>query len=46
MTIFSGNTNKDFAKRICRLHLKKSLGNADIKKFANGEIYVTIHFHG
>jgi ribose-phosphate pyrophosphokinase len=42
MKIFSGTTNKDFAKRIC-LHLKQPLGNADINKFADGEIHVNIH---
>ena len=42
MKIFSGNTNKEFAIRICR-HLNLPLGNADITKFADGEIHINIH---
>ena len=42
MKIFSGNTNKDFALRICD-HLNIQMGNATINKFADGEIHVTIH---
>lgn len=41
MKIFSGNTNKDFAQRVCG-HLDTKLTNANIKKFSDGESYVVI----
>jgi ribose-phosphate pyrophosphokinase len=39
--IFSGNSNKPLAEKICE-HLSAPLGKASIEKFKNGEIKVQI----
>ena len=41
MIIISGNTNSDFANRICK-HLGVKLCNSNISKFKDGETYVNI----
>ena len=41
LTIFSGNSNKELAQSICR-YIDTPLGNADVTRFADGEIYVEI----
>lgn len=39
--IFSGNANRPLAQEICT-HLKASVGNAEIKRFSDGEIWVEV----
>jgi ribose-phosphate pyrophosphokinase len=39
--VFTGSANPDLAKEICQ-HLGCPLGNAEIKPFADGEIYIQI----
>ncbi len=41
-SIFSGNANRDLAEAICR-YLETPLGNAQVTRFADGEIYVEIN---
>ena len=41
LTIFSGNANRDLAQSICR-YVETPLGDADVTRFADGEIYVEI----
>jgi ribose-phosphate pyrophosphokinase len=41
LTIFSGNANKELAQSICR-YVETPLGDADVTRFADGEIYVEI----
>ncbi len=41
-SIFSGNANRELAQAICR-HLETPLGNAQVTRFADGEIYVEIN---
>jgi ribose-phosphate pyrophosphokinase len=40
-TIFSGNAHRGLAESMCR-HLETSLGQAQVTRFADGEIYVEI----
>jgi ribose-phosphate pyrophosphokinase len=42
LTIFSGNANRDLAKAICS-YVETPLGNAEVTRFADGEIYVEIN---
>ncbi len=42
LTIFSGNANRDLAKAICG-YVETPLGNAEVTRFADGEIYVEIN---
>jgi len=42
LTIFSGNANRDLAKAICT-YVETPLGNAEVTRFADGEIYVEIN---
>ncbi len=42
MRVFSGRANRPLAEKICT-HLDVSLGNADIRNFADGEIRVNIN---
>jgi ribose-phosphate pyrophosphokinase len=42
LTIFSGNANRDLAKAICS-YVEVPLGNAEVTRFADGEIYVEIN---
>jgi ribose-phosphate pyrophosphokinase len=42
LTIFSGNANRDLAKSICG-YVETPLGNAEVTRFADGEIYVEIN---
>ena len=39
--IISGNANRDLAQSVCR-HLGQPLGNADVDRFADGEIFVQV----
>jgi ribose-phosphate pyrophosphokinase len=41
LTIFSGNANRELAQSICR-YVETPLGDADVTRFADGEIYVEI----
>ncbi|MEA3280157.1 MAG: ribose-phosphate pyrophosphokinase [Thermodesulfobacteriota bacterium] len=41
-TIFAGNANPDFAKKVCD-YLKVPLGGAKVKKFSDGEIQIEIN---
>src|SRR3954467_15318409 len=41
LTIFSGNANRELAQSICR-YVDTPLGNAEVTRFADGEIYVEI----
>jgi len=41
-TIFAGNSNPDFAKKVCD-YLKVPLGGAKVKKFSDGEIQIEIN---
>jgi ribose-phosphate pyrophosphokinase len=41
LTIFSGNANRELAQSICR-YVETPLGQADVTRFADGEIYVEI----
>ena len=41
ITIFSGNANQPLAKEICE-YLKVPLGEAEVKRFSDGEIWVEI----
>jgi ribose-phosphate pyrophosphokinase len=41
MKVFSGNSNRPLAEKICE-HLQISLGEASVEKFKNGEIKVQI----
>lgn len=41
LTIFSGNANRELAQAICR-YVETPLGNAEVTRFADGEIYVEI----
>jgi ribose-phosphate pyrophosphokinase len=41
LTIFSGNANRDLTQAICR-YVETPLGEADVTRFADGEIYVEI----
>jgi ribose-phosphate pyrophosphokinase len=41
-SIFSGNANRELAESICR-HLETPLGNAQVTRFADGEVYVEIN---
>jgi ribose-phosphate pyrophosphokinase len=41
LTIFSGNANRELAQSICR-NVETPLGDADVTRFADGEIYVEI----
>lgn len=41
LTIFSGNSNRELAQSICR-NVETPLGDADVTRFADGEIYVEI----
>ncbi len=41
LTIFTGNANRDLAQSICR-YVETPLGDADVTRFADGEIYVEI----
>ncbi len=41
LKIFSGNANPGLAREICR-HLKKPLGQAQVSRFPDGEIWVKI----
>lgn len=40
--VFAGNSNRPLAEGICR-ELGKTLGNATVEQFADGEASVTIH---
>lgn len=40
-TIFTGNANPDFAKKVCD-YLKAPLGGAKVKKFSDGEVQIEI----
>ena len=40
--IFAANASKDLAQKIAQ-HLGVSLGNAEVGKFSDGEIYVNIN---
>ena len=40
--VFAGNSNRPLAEGICR-YLGKTLGNATVEQFADGEASVTIH---
>jgi ribose-phosphate pyrophosphokinase len=42
LTIFSGNANRDLAQAICN-YVETPLGNAEVTRFADGEIYVEIN---
>ncbi len=42
LTIFSGNANRELASAICR-YVETPLGNAEVTRFADGEIYVEIN---
>tara|TARA_Y100000590_G_scaffold466679_1_gene642884 strand:+ start:687 stop:1685 length:999 start_codon:yes stop_codon:yes gene_type:complete len=42
MKIFSGSSNREFAQKICS-HLGITLGNANVSKFADGEISLVIN---
>jgi ribose-phosphate pyrophosphokinase len=42
LTIFSGNANRALAKSICE-YVEVPLGNAEVTRFADGEIYVEIN---
>jgi ribose-phosphate pyrophosphokinase len=42
LTIFSGNANRDLARAICN-YVETPLGNAEVTRFADGEIYVEIN---
>jgi ribose-phosphate pyrophosphokinase len=42
LTIFSGNANRELAQAICR-YVETPLGNAEVTRFADGEIYVEIN---
>jgi ribose-phosphate pyrophosphokinase len=42
LTIFSGNANRDIARAICN-YVETPLGNAEVTRFADGEIYVEIN---
>src|SRR5258708_7439328 len=42
LTIFSGNANPDLARAICS-YVETPLGNAEVTRFADGEIYVEIN---
>jgi ribose-phosphate pyrophosphokinase len=42
LTIFSGNANRDLALAICK-YVETPLGNAEVTRFADGEIYVEIN---
>jgi ribose-phosphate pyrophosphokinase len=42
LTIFSGNANRELAKAICS-YVETPLGNAEVTRFADGEIYVEIN---
>ncbi len=41
LTIFSGNANRELAQSICR-YVDTPLGDAEVTRFADGEIYVEI----
>jgi len=41
LTIFTGNANRELAQSICR-YVDTPLGNAEVTRFADGEIYVEI----
>src|SRR5882672_8707404 len=41
LTIFSGNANRELASAICR-YVETPLGNAEVTRFSDGEIYVEI----
>ncbi|MGD9014155.1 MAG: ribose-phosphate pyrophosphokinase-like domain-containing protein, partial [Desulfobacterales bacterium] len=41
ISIFSGNSNPDLAKKICE-YLNLSLGSAQVKTFSDGEIQIEI----
>jgi ribose-phosphate pyrophosphokinase len=41
LTIFGGNANRELAHSICR-YVETPLGDADVTRFADGEIYVEI----
>ncbi|RZB34980.1 MAG: ribose-phosphate pyrophosphokinase [Desulfobacteraceae bacterium Eth-SRB1] len=41
-TIFAGNANPEFAKKVCD-YLKVPLGGAKVKKFSDGEIQIEIN---
>ncbi len=41
-SIFSGNANRPLAESLCR-HAETPLGNAQVTRFADGEIYVEIN---
>ena len=42
LTIFTGNANRALAKSICE-YVEVPLGNAEVTRFADGEIYVEIN---
>lgn len=42
LTIFSGNANRELTQAICR-YVETPLGNAEVTRFADGEIYVEIN---
>jgi ribose-phosphate pyrophosphokinase len=41
-SIFSGNANRELAEAICR-YLETPLGNAQVTRFSDGEVYVEIN---
>ena len=42
LKLFSGNANRPLAEEIAR-HLRMSLGDADVSRFSDGEVYVQIN---
>ena len=42
LMVFSGNANRDLAEKIAK-YLGKELGDAQVKKFSEGEIFVKIN---
>ncbi|HSZ83897.1 MAG TPA: ribose-phosphate pyrophosphokinase-like domain-containing protein, partial [Polyangia bacterium] len=42
LTIFTGNANRALAQSICD-YVEVPLGNAEVTRFADGEIYVEIN---
>jgi ribose-phosphate pyrophosphokinase len=42
LKLFSGNANRELAEEIAK-HLKVSLGDADVSRFSDGEVYVQIN---